>query len=148
MLWCHTCIYYFFENYGLGESDVHLHCDNYSGQNKIRILLWYCTWRVATGLHQSISLNFLVAGHTKFAPKWCFGIVKQAFRCHVVSPLQEIASVVNDSAMINTGQLVGTEDGTTVVQVGNWQAHFSEFFKPLPESINTIISGTYAACLL
>ena len=81
-------LHYFFQNFGLGETDVHLHCDNCSGQNKNRIVLQYCAWRVAVGLHKSITLNFLIAGHTKFAPDWCFGLVKRAFRRHAVSSLQ------------------------------------------------------------
>jgi len=112
-------LHYFFENYGLGETSVHLHCDNCSGQNKNRIVLWYCAWRVVTGLHQSISLYFIVAGHTKFAPDWCFGLVKQAFRRHVVSSLQEMASVVNGSAVVNMAQLIGTEDGKIMVPVSD-----------------------------
>jgi hypothetical protein len=27
-------------------------------------------------LHTSIHLSFLIAGHTKFAPDWCFGLIK------------------------------------------------------------------------
>jgi len=45
---------------------------------------------VLTGLHYWISLNFLIAGHTKFVPEWCFGLLKQAFRRHAVSSLQEL----------------------------------------------------------
>jgi hypothetical protein len=48
-------------------------------------MLWYLAWRVATGLHKTITLNFLVAGHTKFAPDWCFGLLKQAFRRHAIT---------------------------------------------------------------
>ena len=125
-------LHYFFQNFGLGETDVHLHCDNCSGQNKNRIVLWYCAWRVAIGLHNSITLNFLISGHTKFAPDWCFGLVKQAFRRHAVSSLEELASVVNSSAECNTAQLVGESDGRTIVPVGDWQAHLSKCFKPLP----------------
>jgi len=63
----------------------------------------------------------------------------------VVSSLQEMASVVNGSAVINNAQLVGTEDRTTAVPVGDWQAHRSEFFKPLPGIKKYHISGTFAA---
>jgi len=125
-------LHYFFDNYGLGETDVHIHCDNCSGQNKNRIVLWYCAWRVAVGLHKSITLNFLIAGHTKFAPDWCFGLLKQAFRRHAVSSLEELASVVNGSASVNVSQLVGEADGTTHVPVSDWQAWLTAFFRPLP----------------
>lgn len=124
-------LHYFFENFGLGEASVHLHCDNCSGQNKNNFVLWYCAWRVATGLHKSISLNFLVAGHTKFAPDWCFGLLKQAFRRHAVSSLSCMESVVNGSATCNQAQLVGNEAGECFVPVQDWQKHLSPHFRPL-----------------
>ena len=120
-------LHYFFEHFGLGETIAELHCDNCSGQNKNRYVLWYLAWRVAVGLHQSITLNFLVAGHTKFAPDWCFGLLKRAFKRHAVSSLSEFESVVCGSACVNRAQLVGREDGTSLVPVGNWQTHLGPF---------------------
>ena len=64
----------FFTRHGLGETDASLHCNSCTGQNKNRFVLWYClAWTVLTGRHRSISLHFLVARHTKFAPDWCLG---------------------------------------------------------------------------
>ena len=40
----------------------------------------YLTWRVLTGLNKRIEISFMLVGHTKFAPDWCFGLVKQRFR--------------------------------------------------------------------
>jgi len=125
-------LHFFFENYGLGETDVHLQCDNCSGQNKNRIVLWYFAWWVATSRHRSVSLNFLTAGHTKFAPDWCFGLLKQGFRRNVVSSLEDMASVVNESAVVNVAQLVGKEDGTSLVPVADWDAFLSTSFRPMP----------------
>ena len=65
-------MHYFFERFGLGETNVDLHCDNCSGQNKNRVM-WYCAWRVATGLHRSITLKCLVVGHRQFFPDSCLG---------------------------------------------------------------------------
>ena len=125
-------LHYFFECFGLGETNADLHCDNCAGQNKNRFVLWYCAWRVAIGLHQSITLNFLVVGHTKFAPDACFGLLKRAFKRHAISSLSELESVVNGSACLNSSQLVGTADGSSLVPVADWQAHLSPHFKPLP----------------
>ena len=58
----------------LSVKTADLHCDNCAGQNKNRFILWYCAWRVANGLHQSITFNFLTVGQTKFAPDACFGL--------------------------------------------------------------------------
>ena len=55
-------------NYGLGETTVQLHCDNCSGQNKNNYLMWYLAWRTLHQLHTSVSVNFLITGHTKFGP--------------------------------------------------------------------------------
>ena len=70
-----SMLHHFFEVHGLGE-DVHLHADNCGGQNK-NIMVGYLLWRVLTGLHENITLSFMVAGHTKFSPDWCFGLLKK-----------------------------------------------------------------------
>ena len=66
-----------FSHYDLGETAVDLHCDNCSGQNKNRFMLNYLIWRVMRGLHTEITINFMPPGHTKFAPDWCFGLLKE-----------------------------------------------------------------------
>jgi len=126
---------YFFANYGLGETTVHLHCDNCSGQNKNRYMLWYLLWRCCLGLHHDITLNFLVTGHTKFAPDWCFGLFKQTFRRSSVSCLDDIASVLKRSTVsgVNVPQLVGSESGETFVPCRNWQQLLDTYFRTLPK---------------
>jgi hypothetical protein len=59
---------YFFENFGLGETHVHLHCDNCTGQNKNKFVLWYFAWRVVMGLHESVELDFMPTGHAPNSP--------------------------------------------------------------------------------
>ena len=125
-------LHYFFEHYGIGETVAELHCDNCSGQNKNRFVVWYLAWRVATGLHKSISLNFLIAGHTKFAPDWCFGLLKKSFKRCAVPSLSVLEDVVNSSSTVNTAQVTGRENGETLVSVYDWQAFFSGHCKPIP----------------
>ncbi|XP_038056881.1 uncharacterized protein LOC119728640 [Patiria miniata] len=124
----------FFRTYGLGETKAHLHCDNCSGQNKNRYVLWYMLWRCMSGLHRSIEMHFMVVGHTKFAPDWCFGLFKQRYRRTAVSCLDDVVRVVTGSTQtgINIPQLVGDEAGNTFVPQFDWQAFLSPFFKPLP----------------
>ena len=69
-----SMLHHFFKVHGLGERDVHLHADNCGGQNKNNTMVGYLLWRVLTGLHEYITLSFMVAGHTKFSPDWCFGL--------------------------------------------------------------------------
>lgn len=86
----------------------------------------YLAWRVLAGLNER---SFMLVGHTKFAPDWCFGLVKQRFRRTKVGCLADIARVVNESAVVNYAQLVGTEDGTVVVPQYDWASFFSTFFR-------------------
>ena len=70
-------LHYFFDHHGLGEKDVYLHADNCTGQNKNNCMVHYLLWRALTKRHTNITLSFLVVGHTKFAPDWCFGLFKR-----------------------------------------------------------------------
>src|SRR6218665_2174091 len=129
MLWFHTCIIF------LRALDLERPMPNFTAtiaQDKTKIL-WYCAWRVCIGLHKSISLNFLIAGHMKFAPDRCFGFPKRAFKRHAVSSLEEFETVVKESACVNQAQLIGKEDGTSFVSVGEWQQYLSPYFKPFLE---------------
>ncbi|KAI4799131.1 hypothetical protein KUCAC02_017886 [Chaenocephalus aceratus] len=127
-------LHHFFSQYGFGEKNVHLHCDNCSGQNKNRYLLWYLAWRCMVGLHEDISLNFLIAGHTTFAPDWCFGLFKQQFCRTPVSCLEDTSQAVRASTVtgVNSPQLVGNESGETFVKTDDWHNFLSPSFRPLP----------------
>ena len=128
-------LHHFFETHGLGETSVHLHADNCCGQNKNRFMMYYLMWRVLTGLHHEIKLSFLIVGHTKFAPDWCFGLAKQCYRRSQVSSLDDIANTVARSSVVNVPQLVGTLDGDLFVPTYNW----SEFFED--HVIKTALKG-------
>ena len=72
-------------------------------------------WRVRVGLNQLITLLFLPAGHTKFSPDWCFGLIKQRFRRTEVGCVRDIVNVVEQSATVNSAQLIGHENGDIIV---------------------------------
>ena len=118
-------LHHFFEHHGLREKHVHLHADNCAGQIKNIIVLRYILWRVMTGLHKSVTLSFLCAGHTKFAPDWCFGLIKRLFRRTQVNCLDDIVKVVNSSASCNVAQLVGDQQGQVLVNIYNWLDFFN-----------------------
>ena len=82
-----------------------------------------------SGLNESIEISFLLVGHTKFAPDWCFGLVKQLFRKSTVGCLDDMVRVVNQSATTNYAQLVGTEDGTRFVEQFDWASFFAPYFR-------------------
>ena len=83
------------------------------------------------GLHNQVHLSFLIVGHTKFTPDWCFGLFKQRFRRTKVSCLSDLEQVVNISAEANIAQVVGTQCGEVVVPTYNWSAMFTGRLKKL-----------------
>ena len=74
-------LHHLFESFGVGEKTVHLHCDNCSGQNKNRYVLWYFLWLVVKGLHTEVTMNFMPAVHTKFART---GVLDCSNKLHII----------------------------------------------------------------
>ena len=95
--------------------------------------MWYLMWRTLTGKHRAITINFLVSRHTKFAPDWCFGLLKQKFRRTPVYCLDQFAACVEASTVsgVNIAQLVGKENGEVLVPQYDWHQHLQPYFKPL-----------------
>ena len=122
---------FLFSHHGLGEATASLHADNCSGQNKNNTMVLYLMWRVLTGLHQSIRLHFMITGHTKFSPDTCFGLIKRKFRRTDVSCLDNLARVVEESGACNICQLVGAQDGSTIVPSRDWAGFLSSHFRRL-----------------
>ena len=119
-----SMLHHFFAHHGLGERTVHLHADNCGGQNKNAIMVQYLLWRVMTGEHTDITLSFMIPGHTKFSPDWCFGLLKKKYRMTKVGSLVDLVGVVNDSASVNVAQVTGREDWSVVVTTYDWQQYF------------------------
>ena len=127
-------VHFYFQHHGLGETDAQLSADNCAGQNKNNYFLWYLAWRTLMKLHHSITYSFLIAGHTKFGPDRCFGIIKKAYKVTYVSSLYEFARLVETSstAGINKAQLVGTHNGRVIVPVYDWSTFLGQYFKKFP----------------
>ena len=120
-----SMLHHFLETHNFGEANLHFHYDNCSGQNKNRFVMQYLAWRVMVGLNKKITVSFLIVGHTKFSPDWCFGLFKQAYRRTKIGCLDDIAKVVESSAVVNHAQLVGTQDGQVIVPTYDWAEHFN-----------------------
>ena len=56
------------------------------------------------GLNNSITLSFLIVGHTKFSHDWLF---KQLYRRSKIGCLDDIARVVEECAVVNYMQIMG-----------------------------------------
>ena len=82
-------------------------------------------WRVLTKQHLKIHLHFLLPGHTKFAPDWWFGLLKQKFRHTEVSTLSELQDCVQQSTVngLNQVQLAGPENGPADVPLIKWHTY-------------------------
>ncbi|RUS74560.1 hypothetical protein EGW08_017685 [Elysia chlorotica] len=89
---------------------------------------------VCVGLHTSVSLHFMLPGHTKFAPDWCYGILKRAFKKAEVHSFQDLSHVINLSTKsgINKAAMVGDEKGAIDVRTYDWQSFFRKYSKPFP----------------
>ena len=83
------------------------------------------------GLSRSITLSFMVVGHTKFTPDSCFGLVKQCYQRTHVECLSDIVDVVNNSGYINHAQLVETQEGQVLIPTYDWQTYLSPHFKKI-----------------
>ena len=90
--------------------------------------MFYLMWRVLVGLHEEIIISFLMVGHTKFSPDWCFGLFKQIFRKTKVGNIHDIADVVKQSARVNHPQLIGDCDGTIHVKSHDWSSFLESHF--------------------
>ena len=84
------------------------------------------------GLHKTVRLSFLIVGHTKFSPDWCFGLLKQRFRKTPVNSLKDIEEVVDGSAVVNISQLVGNQSGEVIVPTYDWSTYFGQHFSKIP----------------
>ena len=92
-------------------------------------MMQYLMWRVMKGLHKNITISFLVVGHTKFSPDWCFVLFKSLYRWTCLDDNKDTA---DKSAKCNVGQLVANSDGTVFVPTYSWKDFLSPHFKVIP----------------
>ncbi len=71
----------------------------------------------------SITISFMLVGHTKFSPDWCFGLLKRKFRKTKIDSLADLVAVVNASATVNECQLVGRQSVEPLVPMYDWVGH-------------------------
>lgn len=122
---------HYLQHFGLGESFASFHFDNCTGQNKNNIVLWYAAWRVITGQHKKIHYGTMVAGHTKFAPDWHFGIWKSKWRHCDAETIGDVASTVRLSSKSGHNIPHLTCDQDHPVQFSEWKKFLGQFFMPL-----------------
>ena len=80
------------------RKSLKLSADNCAGQNKNRFVLFYLASRIIAGFEDSITLCFLVAGHTKNVCDGAFGTIKNALKHIDAIKLKQMTALVENSA--------------------------------------------------
>ena len=123
-----SLVHAFFHLHGLGERRVTLQVDNCVGQNKNTTMMWYLAWRVITGQHEAIQLNFMLPGHTKFRPDSYFGLFKKYYRRQDhVDDMDDLADCVRQCGQNVTCVPQLYQDW----QYHDWNAFLGQWFGPL-----------------
>ena len=123
-----SLVHAFFHLHGLGERRVTLQADNCVGQNKNTTMMWYLAWRVITGQHDTIQLNFMLPGHTKFRPDSYFGLFKKYYRRQDhVDDMDDLADCVRQCGQNVTCVPQLYQDW----QYHDWNAFLGQWFGPL-----------------
>jgi hypothetical protein len=85
----------------IGKKELHITCDNCSGQNKNNLSLWFWAYLIMNEWYETITVNFMIPGHTKFLCDAFFGSIKKVYRDHKINTIDDIQTVVNKSARGN-----------------------------------------------
>ena len=130
----------FFSLHGLGEKTLRLHADNCTGQNKNNYVMWYLLWRVMNGLHERISLSFMMPGHTKFESDGYFGLFKLKYRRSTVDHLQDLADCVAGASPkgCTVPQVYGKHYGLShnAFEFREWGSFLRQYFDPIENILN------------
>ena len=142
-----SMLHHFLATHNFGEVNLHLDANNCLGQNKNHYIMQYLAWWILSGQNKKITLSFLIVGHTKFSPDWCFSLFKQAYRRTRIGCLDDIVRVVETSAAVNHAQLVGTQDSKVLVPTYDWATFFDQpFWQRVLKGIKSMHHLTFTDC--
>lgn len=99
------------KRFNRGEKHLKITCDNTVGQNKNNITLWFLVYLVICGYYETIELNFMIAGHTKFNVDSYIGLIKKLFRKTEVNCLDDFIKVVEKSSPAGYNRVQCYENG-------------------------------------
>lgn len=102
--------------------------DNCVSQNKNNAMLRYLSWRVRTNLNKTISLNFLISGHTKFGPDRMFGLIKMKYSRSNVDCFDDLVRCVDESSIKGLNVSVRAED----IDWRDWDNFLKDSYRTLP----------------
>eukprot|EP00835_Amoeboradix_gromovi_P001932 NODE_99_length_20944_cov_0.552746.p4 type:complete len:294 gc:universal NODE_99_length_20944_cov_0.552746:8306-7425(-) len=78
-----------------------LFADNCAGQNKNNTIVKLLCWLCLTNVCETITLKFMIKGHTKFLPDSCFGHNKKKYAAQNVFGIEQIKEIISDSSTVN-----------------------------------------------
>ena len=99
-----SLLHHFLDN-AMPLPEIFLHADNCIGQNKNNASNQYLCWRVLAGRQECITISFMLAGLTKFAPDRHFGLIKKTYWITRVDTMKRIQDVVNSSSHIGANKV-------------------------------------------
>lgn len=111
-----------------------LFCDNCVAQNKNNTMLHYLSWRIKSAMNKSITLNFLLTGHTKFSPDRLFGVLKHAFLRSIIDCYDDFENCVKHSSPNGFNEAINGKH----VQYRAWDTFFRETYRKLPGKWNEL----------
>jgi len=114
-----------------GEKHLKVTCDNAGGQNKNNTTLWFYLYLVIAGYYESIELNFMVPGHTKFKCDGSFGLIKRLYRNTTVDCVDHVVEVVKRSSIAGLNK-PRRYNGNEGFQYYDILSSLAAYFKKLP----------------
>jgi len=114
-----------------GEKILKTTCDNAGGQNKNNTTLWFYLYLVICGYYESIELNFMVPGHTKFKCDGSFGLIKRLYRKATVDCVDHVVDVVKRSSIAGLNK-ARRYNGSEGFQYYDIISGLETYFKKLP----------------
>ena len=114
-----------------GEKILKTTCDNAGGQNKNNTTLWFYLYLVICGYYESIELNFMVPGHTKFKCDGSFGLIKRLYRKATVDCVDHVVDVVKRSSIAGLN-IARRYNGSEGFQYYDIISGLETYFKKLP----------------
>jgi len=95
-----SLLLHFIEHYNTSKH-IKLHADSCAGQNKNQYVFYFFIWCVIVGRLDSVTLSFMVPGHTKAIVDAFFGIFKSLMKTRNIKTLSNLCQVIRDSTAGN-----------------------------------------------
>lgn len=121
------------------EKQLHLTCDNCGGQNKNNAMMWFLSRLVELGKYEVITLQFMIAGHTKFSPDGFFGLFKQVYRKTKINCIEDLTQTFFKSTNDHKSSSIIVDNNFLFFE---WSAMLSKYYKKI-DGLNSFHHFTF-----